>query len=87
MSIFNKTESRFGGELAEEVAIKEREEIKAKSNFLFAFNYLARKHDIDLLNDVDIDFKNMTINVKTKVEDRKLLIFIAELEKLTGQLK
>ena len=87
MDTNNKTNVYYEGELTEEVATKEREETKARSNFLFLFNYLARKYDISYLNDVDIDFEKMTINVKTEMEDRKLLAFIAELEKITGQLE
>lgn len=87
MGIYNEVKARLKGELTKEVATKEREETKARSNFLFAFNYLASKYDINLLDDVDVDFETMTINVKTEMEDRKLLAFITELEKITGQLK
>ena len=87
MDTNNKTNVHYEGELTGEMVIKEGEETKARSNFLSAFNCLAVKYGVKLPDDIDIDFKKMTINVKTEMKDRKLLAFIAELEKITGQLE
>jgi hypothetical protein len=65
--------------------LKEREDTRARSNFLIALDCLAGKYGIDYHKDIDIDFETMGINIKTDMEDRKLLAFIAELEKLTGR--
>jgi hypothetical protein len=70
-----------------EVTVKECEEAKARSNFLFVFNCLTGKYGIKFHDDVDVDFDNMVINVNTEMEDRTLLAFIAELEEITGRLK
>lgn len=67
--------------------MEKRENDKARANFLLAFSCLAGKYGIDFYKDIDINFETMAINVKTDIEDRKLLAFIAELEELTGRLE
>ena len=74
-------------DFTEEEASIDKIKTQARSNFLFAFNCLAEKYGIKFPGDVDVDFEKMTINVKTEMEDRKLLAFVAELEKITGQLE
>ena len=61
--------------------------IQVQSDFLFTFSCVCTKYGIRFPEDLDVDFEAATINVKTEMEDRKLLAFVAELEKIIGQLK
>jgi hypothetical protein len=70
-----------------EVTTKEQSDAQARGNFLFAVSYLCAKHGIDYRNDVDVDYKNLTINIKTKLDGRRITAFLSELQATTGQLE
>jgi hypothetical protein len=69
-----------------EVTTKEQSDAQARINFLSAVGYLCKKHGIDYCNDVDVNYDNLTINIKTELDGRRIAAFVSELETLTGQL-
>ena len=72
---------------AADASLEDDMRIQVQSDFLFTLSCVCAKYGIRFPEDLDVDFEAATINVKTEMEDRKLLAFVAELEEITGQLK
>lgn len=67
-----------------EVTTKERSDTQDRNNFLSAIGCLCKKYGIDYHNDVDVDYKNLTVNIKTELDSRRIVAFVSELETLTA---
>ena len=72
---------------AADASLEDDVQIQVQSDFLFTLSCICPKYGIRFPEDLDVDFEAATINVKTEMENRKLLAFAAELEKITGQLQ